>query len=136
MQNREPTSGLEPLTCSLRVNCSYWTILCFTLLNNRRYQRERRSVMRCNARLVVCVFIFERIGEGTGDVFSGDLTPPPDLLSRLYGARSLILGQAAGTYYSVVEATALQTFVGAGLGAEIRTHRLHTPFGVVRAYRA
>ena len=34
---REPTSGLEPLTCSLRVNCSYWTILCFTLLDNRHY---------------------------------------------------------------------------------------------------
>ena len=38
---------------SLRVNCSYWTILCFTLLDNRRYQRERRSVMRCNERLDV-----------------------------------------------------------------------------------
>jgi hypothetical protein len=36
---------------SLRVNCSYRTILCFTLLDNRRYQRERRSVMRCNERL-------------------------------------------------------------------------------------
>jgi hypothetical protein len=23
-KKREPTSGLEPLTCSLRVNCSYW----------------------------------------------------------------------------------------------------------------
>ena len=33
----EQTSGLEPLTCPLRVNCSYWTILCFTLLDNRRY---------------------------------------------------------------------------------------------------
>jgi hypothetical protein len=39
--------------CSLGVNCSYWTILCFTLLDNRRYQRERRSVMRCNERLAV-----------------------------------------------------------------------------------
>src|SRR5215212_835079 len=57
---------------SLRVNYSYWTILCFTLLGNRRYQRERRSVMRCNGRLVVCVLIiFERFGEGTGDVFAG-----------------------------------------------------------------
>jgi hypothetical protein len=63
--------------CSLGVNCSYWTILCFTLLDNRRYQRERRSVMRCNERLVVCVLVFERIGEGTGNVFAGDLTPPP-----------------------------------------------------------
>src|SRR5918994_618074 len=50
---REPRSGLEPLSCSLRVNCSYWTILCFILLDNRRYQRERRSVMRCNERLAV-----------------------------------------------------------------------------------
>jgi hypothetical protein len=33
------------------VNCSYWTILCFTLLNNRRYQRERRCVMWRNERL-------------------------------------------------------------------------------------
>src|SRR5215217_3062889 len=121
---------------SLRVNCSYWTILCFTLLDNRRYQRERRSVTRCNERLVVCIFVFERLGEGTGDVFAGDLTPPTDLLGRLYGARSLILGQTAGTYYGVVEATALQTFVGAGLGAEIRTHRLRAPFRVVRAHRA
>src|SRR5829696_912951 len=47
------TSGLEPLSCSLRVNCSYWTNLCFTLLDNRRYQRERRSVRRCNERLAV-----------------------------------------------------------------------------------
>src|SRR5215204_389389 len=62
---------------SLRVNCSYWTILCFTLLDNRRYQHERRSVMRCNERLVVCVFIFERFGEGTSDIFAGDLTPLP-----------------------------------------------------------
>src|SRR5829696_66370 len=52
-KNEEPTSGLEPLTCSLRVNCSYWTILCFILLDNRRYQRERRSVMQCNERLAV-----------------------------------------------------------------------------------
>src|SRR5829696_401921 len=52
-ENREPTSGLEPLTCSLRVNCSYWTIRCFTLFNNRRYQRERRSVMRYIGRLAV-----------------------------------------------------------------------------------
>jgi hypothetical protein len=52
-QNEEPTSGLEPLSCSLRVNYSYWTILCFTLLDNGRYQRERRSVMRCNERLAV-----------------------------------------------------------------------------------
>jgi hypothetical protein len=37
---------------SLRVNCSYWTILCFTLLDNRRCQRERRSVTRCNERLL------------------------------------------------------------------------------------
>src|SRR5215204_5782158 len=37
----------------LRVNCSYWTILCFTLLDNRRYQRERRCVMRCNGRLLI-----------------------------------------------------------------------------------
>src|SRR5215217_77515 len=121
---------------SLRVNCSYWTILCFTLLDNRRYQRERRSVTRCNERLVVCIFVFERLGEGTGDVFAGDLTPPTDLLGRLYGARSLILGQAAGTYYGVVETTALQTFVGAGLGAEIRTHCLRAPFRFVRAHRA
>src|SRR5215211_6095555 len=135
-ENGEPTSALEPLSCSLRVNCSYWTILCFTLLNNRRYQRERWSVMRCNERLVVCVLVFERIGEGTGDIFAGDLTPPTDLLGRLYGACSLILSQAAGTYYGVVEATALQTFIGAGLGAEIRTHRLRAPLRVVRANRA
>jgi hypothetical protein len=51
VERGEPTSGLEPLACSLRVNCSYWTILCFTLLDNRRYQRERRSVMWCNERL-------------------------------------------------------------------------------------
>jgi hypothetical protein len=38
---------------SLRVNCSYWTILCFTLLNNRRNQRERRSVRQCNGRLLI-----------------------------------------------------------------------------------
>ena len=38
---------------SLRVNCSYWTILCFTLLDNRRNQRERRCVMRCNEPLAV-----------------------------------------------------------------------------------
>src|SRR5215208_4984395 len=87
-------------------------------------------------RLVVCVLVFERMGEGTGDVFAGDLTPPTDLLGRLDGARSLILRQAAGTYYGVVEATALQTFVGAGLGAEIRTHRLRAPLRVVRANRA
>src|SRR3712207_7363586 len=30
--------------CSLRVNCSHWTILCFTLLDHRRYQREHRCV--------------------------------------------------------------------------------------------
>jgi hypothetical protein len=52
-------------------------VLCFILLDNRRYQRERRSVMRCNERLVVCIVVFERIHEGTGDVFAGDLTPPP-----------------------------------------------------------
>src|SRR5215211_4816523 len=52
-KNKEPRSGLEPLSCSLGVNCSYWTILCFTLLDNRRYQRERRSVMRCNKRLLI-----------------------------------------------------------------------------------
>src|SRR5215217_5690408 len=122
--------------CSLGVNCSYWTIVCFTLLDNCRYQRERRSVMRCNERLVVRVLVFERIGEGTGDVFAGDLTPPTDLLGRLYGSRFLILSQAAGTYYGVGEATALQTFVGAGLGAEIRTHRLRAPLRIVRANRA
>jgi hypothetical protein len=49
----EPTSGLEPLTCSLGVNCSSWTILCFILFDNRRYQRERRSVRRCNERLLI-----------------------------------------------------------------------------------
>src|SRR5215217_7690345 len=86
--------------------------------------------------LVVRVLVFERIGEGTGDVFAGDLTPPTDLLGRLYGSRSLILSQAAGTYYGVGEATALQTFVGAGLGAEIRTHRLRAPLRIVRANRA
>ena len=48
VERGEPTSGLGPLTCSLRVNRSYRTILCFTLLDNRRYQRERRCVMRCN----------------------------------------------------------------------------------------
>ena len=53
MGKREPTSGLEPLACSLRVNCSYWTILYFTLLNNRRYQRERRSAMQCYERLTL-----------------------------------------------------------------------------------
>ena len=57
--------------CSLRVNCSYWMILCFTLLNDRRNQRERWSVMRRNERLVVCVLVFERIGEGAGNVFAG-----------------------------------------------------------------
>jgi hypothetical protein len=50
---RRADERFEPLTCSLRVNCSYWTILCFTLLDNRRYQRERRSVMRCNERLLI-----------------------------------------------------------------------------------
>ena len=40
-------------TADLLMNCSYWTILCFTLLNNRRYQRERRYVMRCNERLLI-----------------------------------------------------------------------------------
>src|SRR5215212_4052123 len=132
----EPTSELEPLTCSLRVNCSYWTILCFTLLNNRRYQRERRSVTRCNECLVVSVLVFERIGESTGNVFAGDLTPLPELLGRLYGARAIILGQAARTDDGVVEATALQTFAGAGLGAEIRTHRLRAPLRVAHANRA
>jgi len=34
--------------CSLVVNCCYWTILCFILLDNCCYQRERRSVRRCN----------------------------------------------------------------------------------------
>ena len=95
------------------MNCSYWTILCFTLLNNRRYQRERRSVTRCNECLVVSVLVFERIGESTGNVFAGDLTPLPELLGRLYGARAIILGQAARTDDGVVEATALQTFAGA-----------------------
>src|SRR5215203_6018963 len=86
-------------------------------------------------RLVVCIFVFERLGEGKGDVFAGNFTPPTDLLGRLYGACPLILGQAAWTYYGVFQATAFQTFVGAGLGAEIRTHRLRAPFRVVRAHR-
>src|SRR5215218_4958108 len=131
---REPRSGLEPLTCSLRVNCSYWTILCFTLLDNRRYQRERRSVMRCNGRLVVRVLVFERGDEGTGDVFAGDLTPPPELLGRLYCSRALILGQAARADDGVVETTSPQSFVGAGLGAEVRPHRLRASLGVARAH--
>src|SRR5215212_8851710 len=92
--------------------------------------------MRCNERLVVGVLVFERIGESTGNVFAGDLTPLPELLGRLYGARALILGQAARADDGVVEATAIQTFVGAGLGAEIRTHRLRAPLRVVRAHRA
>src|SRR5215217_1273607 len=49
----KPTSGLEPPTYSLRVNCSYRTIICFILLDNRSYQRERRSVMRCNEGLLI-----------------------------------------------------------------------------------
>src|SRR5215213_8375000 len=92
--------------------------------------------MRCNERLVVSVLVFERIGEGTGDVFAGDLTPLPELLGRFYGVRAINLGQAARTDDGVVEATALQTFVGAGLGAEIRTHRLRAPLRVTRANRA
>jgi hypothetical protein len=37
----------------LSMNCYYWTILYFTLLDNGRYQRERQSVMRCNERLLI-----------------------------------------------------------------------------------
>src|SRR5918993_945830 len=40
--------------CSLRVNCSYWTTLYFTLLDNRRYQRERWCVMQYIGRLRTC----------------------------------------------------------------------------------
>src|SRR5919112_2091598 len=71
-----------------------------------------------------------------GQRLRGDLTPPPELLGRLYSARALILGQAARTYDGVVETTALQTSVGAGLGAEIRTHRLRASLRVARANRA
>src|SRR5918994_2185287 len=105
-------------------------ILCFTLLNDRRNQRERWSVMRRNERFVVCVLVFERGGEGTRDVFAGDLTPPPELLGGLYGARALILGQASWTDNGVVEATAPQSIVGAGLGAEVRAHRLRASLGI------
>src|SRR5215210_1398186 len=92
--------------------------------------------MRCNERLVVRVLIFERGGEGSGDVFAGDLTPPPELLGHIYGASTLIFGQAARTDDGVVQTTVPQSFVGAGLGAEIRTHRLGAPLGVARAHGA
>src|SRR5215217_8280879 len=92
--------------------------------------------MQCNERLVVCVLVFERIGEGTGNIFAGDLTPPPEPLGRLYGARALSLGQTARTDDGVDETTALQPFVGAGLGAEVRTHRLGASLGVARTDRA
>jgi hypothetical protein len=47
------------------VNCSYWTILCFTLLDNRRYQRERRTVTQCNEGLEALLDHFN-IFEATG----------------------------------------------------------------------
>src|SRR5215208_7129174 len=74
--------------------------------------------------LVVGVLAVERDGEGTGNVFAGDLTPPPELFGHLYPARARILGQAAGTDDGVVEPAALETLVGAGLGAEVGAHRL------------
>src|SRR5215207_11227030 len=114
-QDREPTSGLEPLTCSLRVNCSYWTILCFTLLNNRRYQRERRSVRRCNGRLAVGVLYLERLREGASDVVAADLTPPAQGLGRFDPACPLIVGEAGGSDDGVVEPALLQPLIGTRL---------------------
>src|SRR5215210_163707 len=92
--------------------------------------------MRCNERLVVSVLIFERGGEGSGDVFAGGVTPPPELRGHSYGATTLSFGQAARTDDGVVQTTVPQSFVGAGLGAEIRTHRLGAPLGVARAHGA
>src|SRR5918995_3806601 len=102
-------------------------ILCFTLLNDRRNQRERWSVMRRNERLVVRVLVLEHGGEGTGYVFAGKLTPPAQPLGSFYVAGTLVLGQAAGPDDGVVETTLHQALVGPGLGAEVGTHTLGTP---------
>jgi hypothetical protein len=55
------------------VNCFYWMILCFILLDNRRYQHECRSVRRCNERLVVRYTTCSMYGrrELVGDVYFG-----------------------------------------------------------------
>src|SRR5919112_6419588 len=47
----ERTRTAAPI--SLRVKCSYWIILCFILLDNCRYQRERWCVNRCNERPLI-----------------------------------------------------------------------------------
>src|SRR5215204_3315153 len=119
----------------LRVNCSYWTILCFTLLDNRRYQRERRCVMRCNERLAVGILRLERLREGAGYVGAADLTAPAQRLLRLDPARLLLVGQAAGPDDGVIEPALLQPLVGAGLGAQVRPHRLGAAFRVAGAHR-
>jgi hypothetical protein len=71
-------------------------VLCFTLLDSRRYQRERRCVMQCNERLAVGVLQLERLGEGAGDVVAADLTPPAQGLGNLDPAPPLVVGEAAG----------------------------------------
>src|SRR5215218_2568922 len=86
--------------------------------------------------LVVRVLILESGGEGTGDVFARDLATSAQLLGGLDGACPLILCQATGTDHGVVEAAILKTRVGAGLGPEVRTHRLRAAFGVGRAHGA
>src|ERR687898_1020270 len=111
-------------------------ILCFTLLNDRRNQRERWSVMRRNERFVVRVLVFERGGEGTGDVFAGDLAAPSQAFGRLYVAGALVLCQATGADDGVVEAALLQPLVGSSLGAEVGTHALGTRLGIARAHGA
>ena len=102
VQSEEPTSGLGPLSCSLRVNCSYWTILCFTLLDNRRYQRERRSVMWCNESLAVRATPIPYRGLGialrfTSKSYKGradERTRTADLL--ITSVRSAVAGRCTG----------------------------------------
>src|SRR3712207_2934213 len=80
--------------------------------------------MRCNEGLAIGVRHFERLGEGTGYVVAGDFTPPAQSLRRLDPARSLLFGEASGANDRVVEIALLQPLVGAGLGEEVRLHRL------------
>src|SRR3712207_8895951 len=92
--------------------------------------------MRCNEGLAIGVRHFERLGEGTGYVVAGDFTPPAQSLRRLDPARSLLFGEAAGANDRVVEIALLEPLVGAGLGEEVRLHRLRAAAWVASAHGA
>jgi hypothetical protein len=80
-ESRRADSNRLPLL-QLRVNCSYWTILCFTLLDNRCYQLERRSVRRCNERLLI----------GHPHLADNSKAPVQELVRDLVRQPQLILG--------------------------------------------